>query len=76
MGVVKEQIITKSDVMQSKAKRRLETHSFDDLPVIMIHGGLTLQNGSKRLVQTKIITRSNGCIKLQHPDNNKNRGWS
>ena len=68
---IKEQIITKSDVTQSKAKRRL-----DDLPVIVIHGGLTLQNGNKRLVQTKIISRSNGCIKLQHPDNNKNSGWS
>ena len=65
---IKEQIITKSDVTQSKAKRRLETYSFDDLLVIVIHGGLTLQNGNKRLVQTKIIS--------QHPDNNKNSGWS
>lgn len=73
---IKEQIITKSDVTQSKAKRRLETYSFDDLPVIVIHGGLTLQNGNKRLVQTKIKSRSNGCNKLQHPDNNKNSGWS
>ena len=31
---IKEQIITKSDVTQSKAKRRLETYSFDDLPVM------------------------------------------
>ena len=72
---INEQIITKS-VTQSKAKRRLETYSFDDLPVIVIHGGLTLQNGKKRLVQSKVISGSNGCIKLQHPDNNKNSGWS
>ena len=30
-------------------------YSFDDLPVIVIHGGLTLQNGNKRLVQTKVV---------------------
>ena len=56
-----------------QASRRLETYRFDDLPVIVIHGGLTLENGNKRLVQTKIISRSNGCIKLQHPDNDGNQ---